>query len=224
MSISTWLLVLFVVVLLPVVCSAFFARWIQRQSQLKFEDKAKAWDVFIRITSALTALVGGALLIGKYLDEQATTARHRNSQEKRELDLREAELTRIELTRLQQKHDRMRKAYDEVKKLATHLADLSDSDSDVVLLRSGSERKQFEDAYWSDLIGVEGKRVEVAMVKLRNSFEKWSSSGKRPDDVTRLRLALSQSCEAEIEEIETTIKGLDAKIAKLGASKVAAAQ
>ncbi len=72
-----WYVILLIVALIPVVCITGFARWIGRRTELKFEEKAKAWEIFVSMTSAITALIGGVLLVGKYIDEQATQEANR---------------------------------------------------------------------------------------------------------------------------------------------------
>lgn len=47
-----WYVILLIVALIPVVCIVGFARWIGRRKELKFEEKAKAWEVFVSMTSA----------------------------------------------------------------------------------------------------------------------------------------------------------------------------
>jgi hypothetical protein len=220
-----WYVILLIVVLIPVVCIAGFARWIGRRTELKFEEKAKAWEVFVSMTSALTALVGGVLLIGKYIDEQAAQEATRQKQAKQELNFKHAEALRLQVAALQQKHDRKRKNYDEAKKVAQELAGLEASAVDQIKIGQ-PKRQQFEQLYWADLIGVEDKHVESAMVRLRKHFENWVATGKKPEggdyktDVYQAALKLSEACEKDVQALEETINALDEQIVSLSAPPI----
>jgi glutamate synthase domain-containing protein 1 len=215
-----WYLILLIVALIPAVGIAGFARWIGRRTELKFEEKAKAWEVFVSMTSALTALVGGVLLIGKYIDEQAAQEANRQEQAKQELKFKNAEALRLQVTALQQKHDHKRKVYDEAKKVAQELVGLGEESVDQLKVGQ-AKRQQFEQLYWADLIGVEDKHVESAMVRLRKHFEKWVATGKKPaggnyeTDVNQAALKLSEACETDVQNLEDTITKLSEEIVAL---------
>src|SRR5205823_1622503 len=121
-----WYVILLIVGLIPIACVAGFALWIRGRTELTFEEKTKAWEVFVSMTSAITALVGGVLLIGKYVDEQAAQEANRQEQAKQELRFKHAEALRLQVAALQQQHDRKRKSYDEAKKVAQELAGLDE--------------------------------------------------------------------------------------------------
>src|SRR5260370_34363558 len=159
MVLWSWFIIVLVIALVPSMCIVGFARWIGRQKEIKFEEKVKAWQVFVSLTSAMTALVGGGLLTGKYVAEQTRLEGERLDQSKRELNFKKAESLRQEIAYWQQKQDQKRKLYDEVEKLATHLAELKEVDQ----IKKSPERSQFEQMYWAQLIGVEGPEVEAAM-------------------------------------------------------------
>jgi len=215
-----WYVILLVVALIPVVCILGFARWIARRPELKFEEKTKAWEVFVSMTSTMTALIGGVLLVGKYFDEQAVLERSRRDQAEQELNFRHAEALRVQLAALQQKHDRKRKGYDEAKKVTQELAGLDDKSVEQIKIGQ-PKRQQFEQLYWADLIGVEDKHVEAAMVRLRRQFEDWVTTGKKPEgsdyetNVYKASLKLSKACEEDVQALEDQIKALSEQIAAL---------
>jgi hypothetical protein len=189
---------------------------------LTFEEKVKAWEVFVSMTSAITALVGGVLLIGKYIDEQAAQEANRQEQAKQELRFKHAEALRLQVAALQQRHDRKRKSYDEAKKVAQELAGLDEKAVDQV--KGGPKRQQFEQMYWADLIGVEDRHVESAMIRLRKHLEQWVATGKKPlggdyeTDVNQAALKLSQACERDVQALEDTINTLNEQIVTLNST------
>jgi hypothetical protein len=215
-----WYVILLIVALIPVVCVIGFARWIGRRTELKFDEKTKAWEVFVSMTSTMTALVGGVLLVGKYVDEQAVTERNRREQAEQELNFRHAEALRLQLAVLRERHDRKRKNYDEAKKVVQELADLDERSVDQIKIGQ-PKRKEFERLYWADLIGVEDQHVEAAMVRLRKQFEKWASTGKKPEggnyetDVYQAALKLSEACEKDVQTLDDEIKTLNEQIVAL---------
>jgi hypothetical protein len=218
-----WYVILLIVALIPLVCIVGFARWISGRPELKFEEKTKAWEVCVSMTSAITAVIGGVLLIGKYIDEQAVQEATRQEQAKQELNFKHAEALRLQAAAFQQKHDRKRKAYDEAKKVAQDLAGLDVQAVDQV--KGGQKRQQFEQLYWADLIGVEDRHVESAMVRLRKHFETWVATGKKPEggdyktDVYQAALKLSEACENDVQALESMINSLNEQIVALSASK-----
>jgi hypothetical protein len=221
MRVWSWAAILLIIALLPLFFVALFAWWIARQN-LTFEQKAKAWEVFISLVSAITVLVGGALVINKYIDEQTELQYARLKQEQRLLDFRKAESLRQQAVPLQQRYDRMRKLYDEDKKLVTYLAGLDESQAARV--KTSPEREQFEQMYWAQLIGVEGPDVEAAMVQLRGHFETWAASGRKPvgdspeTDVHQAALNLSHQCENELKQMEEVLTRMNRQIAELTAT------
>src|SRR5690349_21496788 len=82
-----WWILLVGVLLIPVTGVTFFSRWLRTRAELAFDDKLKAWDVFIKLVSALTVIGSGAVFIGKYFDQREQAARQ-------EANLRTAEFLR----------------------------------------------------------------------------------------------------------------------------------
>jgi hypothetical protein len=115
----------------------------------------------------------------------------------------------------------MAKLYDEVKKVAVHLARLDGSA--VAEIKKSAERDRFEEMYWALLIGVEGPSVESAMVRLRRHFENWADGGKKPvggdatTDVYQASLELSEACASELSAIEARIDSLTEQVTTLTA-------
>jgi len=203
----SWLAIVAIVIGIPAISIWRFANWMGKRSDLKFEEKAKAWEVFISLVSSITALVGGALLLGKYLDEQNSLQQQRHAQER-------AAGLRQELSHLQPKFDAKRKLYGEATLAAIRLAQLDECAVDFV--KKSPDREQFEELYWARLIGVEGPEVESAMVHLRKLFERWVSTGKKPEtDVHQAVLDLSKICEKDLKKLEDEISAREAELSKL---------
>lgn len=213
MSSWSWYATLLPILLIPTAALFGFVKWIKRQPQLGFEQKAKAWEVFISLLSAITSLAGGLLLIGKYVDEQSSLERDRIAQTQRESKLREAEFGRQEVARIEETLARTKSLYEQVMTLAVQLSNLDESE--VSQVKNGPERKQFEELYWAKLIGVESREVESAMVVLRRRFEEWVSTRKKDIAIRQDVLALSTSCRDHTRRIAEIIEEKNRKIADL---------
>jgi hypothetical protein len=175
--------------MMPLVAIAAFARWLNRKPDIGVEEAVKCWDVFVKLISALTIIVSGAILIGKYVDQREQTEELRRAQEQRESNLRSAEFLRQKLTFDTELHQRRRKLFDEVKLLAARLAAARQpADPDV---------KRFIELYNADLIGVEQLRgqVEAAMVRFRLKLQQ--DKGAPEDSLDQLALQLARACETE---------------------------
>jgi hypothetical protein len=200
-----WWTLLVGVLLLPVAAITLFARWLRALTGLGFDDKLKAWDIFIKLVSALTVIGSGAVLIGKYFDQREHLA-------KQEASLRTAEFLRQKLTFDTQLHERRHKLFDEVKVIATRLATAkSPADSD---------RRRFEELYGADLIGVEQHEgpVETAMVRFRRKLRGDASAPNDPID--QLALQLGTACEAELQASENGLLAQHKEIATLVSASV----
>jgi hypothetical protein len=156
-----WWVLLVGVLLLPIVALTLFARWLGTVTGLGFDEKLKAWDVFIKLVSALTVVGTGAVLIGKYFDQREQLAHREAQQAKQEANLRTAEFLRQKLAFDTGRHQRRRKLFDEAKLIATRLATAKSP--------AEADTRRFEELYWADLIGVEQLKgpVEAAMVQFR---------------------------------------------------------
>jgi hypothetical protein len=179
---------------LPVVSIVAFAWWLNRRSTLDVEQGVKCWDVFVKLISAFTLVVSGAMLFGKYIDQQGQLQSQRAEQEQNELNLRKAEFLRQKLLFDTERHQRKRTLFDEVKTLAAGIAN-SESPDQVSL-------KRLDELYFAALIGVEKRKgpVESAMVRFRKKLK--GESDAPVDNLPQLALALSTACEIELRESE----------------------
>ena len=117
-----WWVLLVGVLLIPVAAITFFSRWLRTRAALAFDDKVKAWDVFIKLVSALTVVGTGAVLIGKYFDQREQLAHREGQRATQESNLRTAEFLRQKLAFDTERHQRRRKLFDEAKVTAARLA------------------------------------------------------------------------------------------------------
>ena len=192
-----WWAVLAVVLTLPLVCVAAFAWWLERRPQLQVEEVVKSWDVFIKLISAFTVIVSGAILIGKYVDQQEQVDRQRAGQEKKENNLRSAEFLRQTLAFDTERHQRKRTLFNEAKVIAARLAnDASPTQADV---------RRFAELYDADLIGVERfhGEVEKAMVRFRSKLRREPDAPR--EGLEQLALQLAHACETELKESEDAL-------------------
>lgn len=202
-----WWAVLAVVLTLPLVCVAAFAAWLRRRPELAVDDAVKSWDVFIKLISALTVIVSGAILIGKYVDQQEQSDRQRMEQQRKENNLRSAEFLRQTLAFDTERHQRKRTLFNEAKVVAARLAnDASPSPADL---------RRFSELYDAELIGVERfqGQVEAAMVRFRARLRREPEAP--PDDLEQLALQLAHACETELKESEDALLAQHKTIAAL---------
>ena len=189
-----WWMLLVGVLLVPIAAVVFFARWIGAVAGLGFDDRLKAWDVFIKLVSALTVVGTGAVLIGKYFDQREQLSVREEQRAIQESNLRTAEFLRQKLAFDTERHQRRRKLFDEAKVVATRLATTKSP--------AATDIRRFEELYGADLIGVEqlqGK-VERAMVDFRLKFR--NEPEAPPDPIDQLALRLARACETELKTSE----------------------
>jgi len=200
-----WLLVV-VILACPLISVAIFARWLKRQS-LDFDKSVKCWDVFVKLLSALTAVVGGAMVFGQYISEQSQLEQQR-------IDLQRKDFYQIvqqEKKELEERRSATNALYNEVKAIATRLARSADTNDQAFK----DDFAKFDEMYWANLIGVEGPSVESAMVRFRQAIESWLNSQVKPSDMMELSLELSSACSAEIKELDGQIDDLKIRIKQL---------
>ena len=205
-----WGAVLVAILLLPIVCSLGFWFWVRRHPAIDPELGVKSWDVFIKFVSALTVIVSGAMLFGKYIDERAIADAAVTAQAHRELALREAEFFRQKLAFETQRHDKKVKLLGEAKSVAARIASSTPpAPADVI---------RFEELFHADLIGMEKLQgpVEQAMVRFRRKFK---NEPPVPDESLRtLSLRLSAAVEEELAESEAALLEQHRAITKLVSS------
>ncbi|HET8546692.1 MAG TPA: hypothetical protein VFL57_01740 [Bryobacteraceae bacterium] len=194
-----WWTVLIAILATPVVATAVFAHWLRRRPGLDVDAGVKCWDVFIKLISAFTVIVSGAMLFGKYIDQQQDL-------HEREAHLRQAEFLRQKLQFETERHQRNRMLLDEAKTLAARLANVG---TDAASLR------RFEELYFAALIGVEqpGGPVEAAMVRFRRKLR--NEAGAPAESLDQLALALSRACETELKQSQDALLAQHKTIADL---------
>ena len=127
-----WWIILTSIVVVPLICIAGFGWWLQRRSDVDLEKGVKCWDVFVKLVSALTIVVSGAMIFGKYIDQQKLLEDDKVEQQRRELDLKKAEFLRQKLQFDTERHQRKRTLFDEVKGIAAKLANADKPDKATI--------------------------------------------------------------------------------------------
>jgi hypothetical protein len=193
-----WWIILLAILIVPLICIAAFSWWLRRRPDVDLEKGVKCWDVFVKLISALTIVVSGAMLLGKYIDQQQTVESEKIVQQGHEQNLRKAEFLRQELQFDTDRYNKKKTLFDEVKVLAAKLAN-TDSPDKVTIDR-------FDQLYFGALIGVEESRgpVETAMVLFRRKLKK--QAGAPEDSLEQLALQLSGACETELKAAEDSLK------------------
>ncbi len=191
---------------LPLLITGVFWHWLARHN-VDLETGARCWDVFIKFISAVTVVVSGAMLFGKYIDDQSQLQAVKSEQLSRELALREAEYLRQKLLFETQQHDRQRALLTEAKTVAARIASMQTPDH--------SARTRFEELYHADLIGVERLHgpVEAAMVRFRQKLK--GEQDAPEESLYDLSLSLSRSVEVELKESLTQLLTQHLAIAEL---------
>jgi hypothetical protein len=202
-----WWIVLVAVLTVPIVCVFAFARWLGTKPNLAFDEKIKAWDVFVKLVSALTVVASGAVLIGKYVDQREEADRQQALRETRESNFRTAEFLRQRLAFDTDRHQRRRKLFDEAKVLAARLANTKTP--------TAIDVRRFDELYDADLIGVEQLRgpVEAAMVRFRSKLR--GDANAPTDHIDLLALELADACETEMRASEDGLLNQHKAIATL---------
>lgn len=187
-----WWLILFAILTLPVAAAAVFAWWLQRRPSIDLDKGAKCWDVFIKLVSAFTVIVSGAMLFGKYIDQQMQAQKESAARAARELNLKEAEFLKHKLEFDKEHHQRKRVLFDEAKGVAARLAKGENPSDDTI--------RRFHELYLASLIGVEQWQgpVEKAMVNFDRKLG--NKPGAPTESLDQLSLQLSMACEQELKE------------------------
>lgn len=202
-----WGFILFAILVLPLISIAAFGMWLRRRSDVDLEKGVKCWDVFVKLVSALTIVVSGAMIFGKYIDEQKIQENNRVQQQKSELNFRKAEFLRQKLQFDTERNQRRRSLFDEAKGIAAKLAN-ADTPDKATLIR-------FDEMYFASLIGVEKLQgpVETAMVRFRRKLKQLP--GAPSESLEQLSLELSTACEKELKESEDAILEQHRQISEL---------
>jgi hypothetical protein len=204
----SWFVLVLCIVILPLVAVALFMRWIGRQAHLSFEEKTKAWGVLTALLGSLTVIVGGAMVVGKYADEQGRLRQAELQAQERDATQRARAVTSQQATRLQAEHDRLQRLYDATMTAATRLRALPAGD--IAALTTSTVRGEYEDLYWARLIGLESPDVEAAMVKYRRLLVEWETSRTKPsEELGPAVLRLSIACHAHLTSLQRRIAVLE---------------
>ena len=192
-----WWLVLVSIITFPLLSVFIFGLWIKQRKDLTIETGTKCWDMFIKLISAFTIIISGAMLFGKYIDQQEMYQAIRQVEAIRELSLKEAAFLRQKLNFDTERFHRAQVLLGEAKKLAARLASVKVPSRDSIV--------RFEELYYADLIGVEKLHgdVERAMVMFRTKLK--NLSGASSEDLNSLSLKLSRAVESELNEIENQL-------------------
>ena len=193
-----WYVIIILIILLPILAIIIFAIWMSKKSNIDDEVAVLYWEVFVKSLSAFTVIFGGAMLFGKYIDQQETL-------KNREFAFREATFLREKLIFETERYTRKKKILLETKSVAGRLvANQNDSEA-------GSK---FEQLYSAELIGVEqqGGVVEQAMINFR---KKWKNSNTVDDSLNTLSIRLSTAIEKELAFLQDALVLQHRKIADL---------
>lgn len=208
-----WAWVLASIVIVPSMCVAAFALWMARVSTATGEVAAKYWDVFVKLISAFTVIFSGAMLFGKYIDQQKAVAAAEETRAVRAVALRKADFLIQKLAFETKKHDLKTALLSEAKQVASRLANQTIPDPEMVL--------RFDELYLSDLIGIEvkGGDVERAMI----AFNKRLKGETEKQSLRNLSLSLSRAVTNELQASENAILEQHREISDLvvGAGKAA---
>ena len=188
-----WGVVLSAILVLPIASAFGFWLWIRHEPGINLDNGVKCWEVFIKLISAITVVVSGAMVFGKYIEEHAQAAAVAARQADRELALREADLLRQKLAFETEHHVRKVKLLGEAKTVVARIASTKPDAASMT---------RFNELYQADLIGVEELHgeVEAAMVRFRRKLR---SETPAPDEsIEDLSLGLSAAVETELKKSE----------------------
>ena len=202
-----WWSLLIGIIVLPLVSLVAFGLWLRGRPNLNLEVGTKCWDAFIKLISAFTIIVSGAMLFGKYIDQQEQLQATKIEQMDREFALREAEFLRQQLIFDTERHQRQRALLTEAKNLAARIASMENPEP--------SSLTRFEELYFADLIGVEklSGEVEAAMVQFRRKLK--GPPGAVEKGLYDLSLDLSRAVELELKESQEGILKQHRRISEL---------
>src|SRR5215203_5485494 len=180
-----WWMIMSVILGVPLISIAVFSWWLRRRPDIDVEKGVKCWDVFVKLVSALTIVASGAMIFGKYIDQQRLFEVDKSEQQRRELDFKKAEFVRQKLQFDTDRHKRKETLFDEVKIIAAKLANSDTPDKETII--------RFEEMYHGSLIGVEkaGGPVESAMVQFRRKLK--GLPGAPDEGLDQLSLQLSSA-------------------------------
>lgn len=190
-----WTVILASIILVPSICVAIFAYWIKTYSSATGEIAAKYWDVFVKLISAFTVIFSGAMLFGKYIDQQQSIEAAKQGQVLREIALQEAEYLKQKLAFDTRKHDKRNVLLSQAKQVASRLASQQPPDPALEL--------RFEELYYADLIGIEqkGGPVERAMIGFRKELKGTADE----EQLKQLSLNLSRAVTTELKSSEDAL-------------------
>lgn len=196
-----WWTILTCILILPIIGIIAFGGWLHWRKDIDLENSTRCWDTFVKLISAITVIVSGAMLLGKYIDQQSQLEVAKVQQANREIALRQVEYYRQILIFDEEQHNRRQKLLTEAKVVAARIASMIASESEP----DQASLTRFEELYHADLIGIEkeGGDVELAMFRFR---EKLNGTAEAPRKTfTGIALELSTAVQTEIEESKNKI-------------------
>ena len=184
----------------PLLCLAAFARWIKSQSSLPYDDKVRSWEAFIKLLSAMTVVVAGVFTFLQYFEQR----RYETDQKEREF---EQQLGQQQIEFAQEQFNRKSATYGEAIKNASIIAtsrSLEDA-SDAIA--------KFHELYWGQMVQYEGREVEAAMVRFSRALEQLQGAPELQPDATRelriLSLGIATACRDELAADKATLFAKD---------------
>jgi hypothetical protein len=192
-----WSIIFVTILALPIVSAILFWLWIRSRTNIDIKTAVSCWDVFIKLVSALTVVVTGAMVFGKYVEQRADADKAASKQASRELALREADVLGQKLAFDKQRHEKKQRLLGEVKTVTARIASTPEPDR--------ASLTRFNELYQADLIGVETFHgpVEAAMVRFRTKLRHEPDA---PDETLEdLSLQLSTAVERELKESEDAL-------------------
>lgn len=169
---------LFLFALIP---TLLFGTWLRRQPW-DLKEKISAWDPFIKVMAIAGAVIVGLATFDRFLDQ------------------REQEFLRREI----EMGNAKAAVFDQAIRSASVIANAQ--------TLSGAQEQEavatFWRLYWGELVRIEGRQVESAMVRLGNAIQEWHDSGNKPENIQLLTLGLSRACEAELSPLQREVEML----------------
>lgn len=203
------------IVVIPVLGTVLFTKWLKRRRDLSAEMQVKCWDIFIKGIGAFTVIVAGAFAVVQYIHESKTETRRYNEQVEKDRERYDniwerniekdqgytAFLTRELNLKIYGSANRDTLFHELVDVVATLAAADSITDADAKIAW-----KRFERLYHGQLVFVEKDEVVKAMKVMRSILLEWRQTAARPEFPSE-----SELNEAIGDHGFSKLKGIDRK-------------
>lgn len=143
------------------------------------EENYRKWDVVIKWLGVIGVLLGGGWTIYTYHNQQKELQAQQRAAHEADASARRKELNSFVF---QQQTTLYLDAARAASTLATALDPQSDLPTSITHQKLEEERQRFEQLYWGDLVVVEDRRVEIAMVTFRECLIKNGKNCKRGNE------------------------------------------